>query len=649
MSFSTGLDDEFVSLYANRPVPWGEVGYVTYKRTYSRYMEEFGCTEEWHETCARVCNGLIEIGGLFTQNEVETLYDHLFHLRGMTSGRALWQLGTETIRRVGADSLQNCWHATCNNLEAFCFAFNQLMLGGGVGFNILPEYVYELPLVKYDPVVERVETPDCDFIVPDNREGWVELLRRVLGAFFVEGGKPFRYSTQAVRAAGKPIKSFGGTASGSEPLVKGVNQTVKILRARHGSKLRPIDCMDIMNLIGVIVVAGNVRRSSEIAIGHPHDLLFIQAKNWSIKNVPNWRTSSNNTVACDSISELLPDFWEGYHGRGEPYGLLNLRNCRRFGRLADGEGYRPDYDVVGVNPCAEITLCNKEPCNLADIFLPNIRSVEEFKEVAALLYKACKTISCSDFSDPETDAIVKKNHRLGIGLTGYMAAPQYHDGKILTEVYRHIEQADRHYSSVLGVPCSNKLTTMKPSGTLSLLPRNTPPGMHGGYARCLIRRIRFSASDPIVEIARRNGYHVEPKLELDGSQDTGTMVISFPMKFEPNVRLADEMNVIEELEVQKHLQTYWADNSVSATHYFKLDEVETIKTWLRENYEDSVKACSFLLHQGHGFAQAPLEPITEEQYQQMKANVKPITRVVDDHEIDLLDSMECGSGGCPIK
>jgi ribonucleoside-triphosphate reductase len=648
MSYSTGLFDEFIEQYSQKQVPWGECGYVTYKRTYSRLIPELGRTEEWHETCARVCNGLVEIGGLFTQAELEELYDHLFHLRGSTSGRALWQLGTETIQKVGADSLQNCWHVTCNSLDAFCFAFNQLMLGGGVGFNILPEYVYELGRVVHNPIIERVETPDCDFIVADNREGWVKLLRRILYAFFIHG-RPLRYNTSMIRAAGKRINSFGGVASGSEPLVKGIDQIIKILRARFGQKLRPIDCMDIMNLIGTIVVSGNVRRSSEIAIGDPHDLLFVRGKNWSIGSVPNWRASSNNTVACDSIDELLPDFWEGYYGRGEPYGLLNLTNFRRFGRLADGEDYRPDYGVVGCNPCAEIGLDNKEPCNLADIFLPNIRGVQEFKRVAYLLYKVCKTVTNCDFSDRETDAIVKANRRIGIGLTGYMAAPQFHDPAILTEVYRYIEEADRFYSSELGVPCSVKLTTMKPSGTLSLLPRNCPPGMHAAYDRYLIRRIRFAASDPIVEKARQGGYHVEPKIELDGSHDTGTMVVSFPMKFEKNVVTAGEMNVIQELEVQKHLQTYWADNSVSATHYFKPEEIDDIKVWLKENYTDSVKACSFLLHQGHGFVQAPLEPVSREQYETLKEKVKPIERFVDERETDLIDNMECGSGGCPVK
>lgn len=646
--YATGLTKTFLKKYDDLTPPWGEVGYVTYKRTYARKIESEGRTEEWQETCARVCRGLVEIGGAFTTAELESLYDHLFNLRGSVSGRALWQLGTETVRKIGADSLQNCWHVKVNDLAAFTFTFNQLMLGGGVGFNILPEYVYELPTVRYNPIIERVETPDCDFIVPDNREGWVELLDRVLNSFF-EGGKPLRYSTQLIRAAGKPIKGFGGTASGSEGLVAGIEKIVKIVRARHHQKLRPVDCMDLMNLIGQIVVAGNVRRSSEIAIGDPQDRLFLDAKNWSKFTVPNWRVMSNNSVACSDVNDLLPEFWSGYRGEGEPYGLINLHNCRRFGRLIDGENYKPDWDVCGVNPCAEITLCDKEPCNLSELYLPNLKTADEMQEVALLLYKACKTISCVNFSDPETNAIVQENHRLGIGGTGWMAAPWFRDGDVLTHVYRAIEEADQEYSRELGVKPSLKFTTVKPSGTLSLLPYGIPPGMHAAFGQHLIRRIRFSASDPLVEVCRRHGYPVEPKLELDGSEDHGTMVISFPMSFPEHVVTEDKMTVMDELEMQKFLQTYWADNSVSATHYFNQEELPAIQEWLKEHYADSVKTCSFLLSQGHGFAQAPLEKITREQYEAMKASVTPITQLVDESEMNLVDSLECAGGHCPIK
>lgn len=646
--YATGLTKSFLKRYEELTPPWGEVGYVTYKRTYARKIEELGRTEEWNETCERVCRGLLEIGGAFTQSELETLFDHLFHLRGSTSGRALWQLGTETVQRIGADSLQNCWHVTVNDLTAFPFTFNQLMLGGGVGFNLQPEYVYELPQVKYNVVVERVDAPDCDFIVPDNREGWVELLWRTLQAFFTTG-KPLRYYTKNIREKGKPIKSFGGVASGSEDLVHGIDKIAKIIRARHNNKLRPIDCLDILNIIGHIVVSGNVRRSAEIAIGDISDRLFLDAKNWSKHSIPNWRAMSNNSIACDDVKDLLPEFWSGYRGEGEPYGLININNCRRFGRLADGENYRPDPKVCGVNPCAEITLANKEPCNLADIFLPNVADEKQFIEIARLLYKVCKTISCVGFSDPTTDAIVKENHRLGIGLTGWMAAPLFHDAVILGNCYRAIEEEDRQYSRELNVKESIKLTTIKPSGTLSLLPYGVTPGVHAAFSKYLLRRIRFAANDPLVDQCMAAGYDVEPLLQMDGSYNYDTMVVSFPMRFPDHVVTEEQVTVIDELNEQLFLQTHWADNSVSATHYFKEHELPVLQNWLEEHYKDEVKTCSFLLSEEHGFAQAPLEKITRERYEELVASCTPITRFEDDQQRDLVDTLECAGGHCPIK
>jgi len=648
MKYSQGLSQSFLKQYEDRTPPWGPMGYVIYKRTYARVNDE-GRTEEWNETCARVCQGLVELEGKFTQDELEYLYDSMFHLRGTVSGRALWQLGTQTVRDIGGDSLQNCWHVVVNDLSAFTFTFNQLMLGGGVGFNILPEHVYELPKIEFNPPVERTDSNDCDFIVTDNREGWVELLDRVFNAFFFTGRR-FFYNTKAIRPAGALIRGFGGTASGSEPLVKGMKEIVRILRTRYGQKLRPIDVMDIMNIIGKIVVAGNVRRSSEIAIGDPHDFNFLSAKDWTKHTVPEWRTMSNNSVAADRIEELLPQFWDaGYESEGEPYGLINLKNCRRFGRLIDGVDHRPDYTVEGVNPCAEITLGNKEPCNLAEIFLPNIRSVDEWRKVASVLYKSAKTISCASFSDPVTDEIVKQNHRLGIGLTGYMQAGGFRNAEGMDKVYKHLEQLDKHFSREIGVNESVKLTTMKPSGTLSLLPGVTP-GMHAAVARWMFRTVRMSASHPLVDVCREHGYHVEPRLNLDGSNDHSTMVVYFPIETPKEAILAKDVDVIQELEIQKTLQTHWADNSVSATHYFNREDVPRLRQWLTDNYEDGVKTTSFLLHHGHGFAQAPYIPISEEKYREEAAKVLPITRaLIREQDEDYDHMLECEGGTCPTK
>lgn len=650
------ISNDFIKKnYGEKNPPWGPIGYIVYKRTYARVVEETGLLEEWQQTCQRCCNGLMEINPALTQEELEFLYDTMFNLRGTVSGRALWQLGTPTVRKIGSDSLANCWHVAINDISAFTFTFNQLMLGGGVGFNALPEHVYELSRVSYKPVVERVTTNDCDFIVPDNREGWVELLHRVLESFFYTG-KNLRYSTNCVRHHGEKIKGFGGVASGPEELVVGIGNIAKILESRYMGKLTPMDCVDIMNIIGTIVVAGNVRRSSEIALGDVNDVAYLNAKNWQKYDVPNWRAMSNNSCVANTFSSIRPEFWlSGYtpnergEMEGEPYGLVNLKNCKEFGRLADGRDPYNDPTVVGVNPCAEITLANKECCNLAEIFLPNIKDEEEFKKVAEILFKACKIISSHGFSDPDTNAIVHQNHRIGVGITGYMEAPEFHDRDILTRVYLHMKKVDREFSQKLGLNVSVKRTTVKPSGTLSLLAGVTP-GMHAALSRYMMRTVRFSASNPLVRLCRDHGYRIEPKLEFDGTVDHGTMVIYFPVKMSDKAVLASELTVIDQLETQKFLQTYWSDNAVSATHYFKPHEVPLIKEWLAENYDDGVKTASFLQEVGHGFKQAPIQPISKEEYEEAVKTIKPFGNVSLSHYEGVDDnSLECEGGHCPVK
>lgn len=641
------LPKDFVDSYADELPPWGPVGYITYKRTYARLIERTGKTEEWHEHCARLVNGLLELGAPYTEDEAYELYDILFYMKGSVSGRAHWQLGTQTVRDIGADSLQNCWLVACRDLESFCFTFDELMLGGGVGYNIQAEHVYSLPPVKYRPKIEHVNTTDCDFIVPDNREGWVETLRLMLGSY-TKTGRPLRYSTRCVRPAGARIKGFGGVASGANALVTGINQISNVFNNAYRRKLKPIECLDIMNIIGSVVVSGNVRRSAQIALGDPFDAEFLSAKNWGSGKVPAWRAMSNNSVITSTIADLPEQFWGGYNGSGEPYGLVNLEACRRYGRLVDGSDYRPDPLVLGVNPCAEITLEDREACNLAEVYLPNITSLKEFKQVVKLLYIGCKTISRVPFSNPLSEEVSQRNHRIGIGLTGWMAAPKWRDANKLDAVYRHLERCDVHYSNLMGLNTSIKLTTVKPSGTLSLLTENCPSGVHAAFGRHLIRRIRFAASDPLVDVCLAHGYHVEPVKQLDGTTKHDTLVVSFPMAYGPETICEENITVFDQLEQQRILQTYWADNSVSATHYFRPHEMDGIKDWLATNYPDGVKTASFLLANDHGFAQAPLEKITEEEYHALCDRTRPITKVDDSGDFEI-SGTECAGGACPVK
>lgn len=648
MKFANRIDPAFVESYRDAVVPWGPVGYFTYKRTYARKPVELGIREEWWQTVNRCCNGLLHIGGAFTQDEIQKLYHYVFNLKCNFSGRGLWQLGTSTVDRLGGDSLQNCWHVAVNHpVDPFTFTFNELMLGGGVGFNITPEYVYEMPVVKYSVRVQRVDDFDCDFIVSDNREGWVELLERVLRAFYFTG-KGLRYNTFAIRARGKPIKSFGGTASGSEDLVKGIDQIAQILGQAVGRKLRPIECLDILNIIGSIVVAGNVRRSAEIACGSPQDIEFLNAKNWSQYKIPPHRQMSNNSVITEDITSLPSSFWHGYEGNGEPYGLINLPLCRKLGRLADGHNYRPDPDVAGINPCGEITLADHEACNLSELYLPNLRNIEEFRDAARLMYMAVKTISLLPFINPKTQAIVTKNRRLGIGVTGFCAAPHLLASEIFDGVYNDLEDFDKEYSKIVKSNESIKLSTVKPSGTLSLLP-GVPPGVHPDYSPFYIRRITCDAADPLVEESAKAGYIIEPKHNLDGSKDYNSVIVEFPVAARKGSIVASQLSAIEQLENQLFLQTHWSDNSVSMTCYYKPEELPEIVDWLETHYTNEVKTASFLLHSGHGFVQAPYEPISEQRYLDYSSKVTPLTRVIDDTDFTILDSQECASGGCPIK
>lgn len=647
MKYASKLPESLVEYAKDLTPPWGPVGYVTYKRTYSRLTDR-GETEEWHETVARCCQGLLDIGGVFTHSEIKTLYEYVFNLKMCFSGRGLWQLGTKSVQRIGSDSLQNCWHVSVNELNAFCFTFNQLMLGGGVGYNITPEEVYSLPPVKYGVAIVRAESYDVDFIVPDNREGWVELLRRILEAFFVTG-KNLTYCTACIRSRGKLIETFGGTASGSEELVKGINEIVAIISGRLHNKLRPIDCLDIMNIIGKIVVSGNVRRSAELAGGSIEDKLFLKAKNWEAGPIPSWRGMSNNSGYCNNFNSLPEEFWSGYNGSGEAYGLLNLDLAKACGRLIDGADYRPDYSVTGCNPCAEIFLEPYEPCNLFELFLPNLHSKDEFITAGVLGYKVCKTISKYPFSDPKINEVVNRNRRLGVGATGILQSKWVRDPSSFDTVYNAVEETDVTYSRELGVNQSIKLTTVKPSGTLSLLPGCTS-GIHPAYSKYYTRRIRFSSEDPLVAMCRDNGFHVEPCLNQDGTRNLGTMVVSFPIKTPQGTVLAKSTSAIDQLKFQQLMQQHWSDNAVSITCYYKQEELPEIKAYLKENYNDSIKSVSFLLHTGHGFTQAPLEEISEAQFTENSKKTGLIERVVDTVERELdPNNLECAGGACPVR
>lgn len=619
--------------------PWGTLGYLVYKRTYARTVSK-NKTEEFKDTINRIitaCNTQLKCN--FTDAQQQELQQYMLQLKCSVAGRFLWQLGTDTVKRLGLASLQNCACVTVNDLiRPFVWAFDMLMLGCGVGYNIQAEYVYEIPKVKRAKIV-RLDTKDADFIVPDSREGWVKLLELVLKAH--QTGEGFSYSTICIRNKGVPIKGFGGVASGAESLCQGIGQINDLLNTRANKKLRPIDALDIMNIIGSIVVSGNVRRSSQISIGDYDDIQFLNAKRWDKYTIPNWRVMSNNSVVCNDINGLPEAFWETYGGNGEPYGLINLALAQRTGRIGDG---RCDPDIIGFNPCAEQPLGNYETCCLAEVFLPNISTESEFRNIIRYLYTIAKRSLELDCHHKETDAIVNRHMRMGIGLTGILQASEL-QRSWLSDGYRFLRNYDKEYSAKHGLPESIRLTTVKPSGTLSLLAGVTA-GIHPAYSQYYIRRVRMQSNSSLVEVCKQHGYPVEYEKRLDGSLNYETSVVSFYVAHPQGTVTAENLSAIEQLEWVRWVQTNWSDNAVSCTIYYRQEELPDIKQYLYAYYNNNFKSLSFLPKYDHGFEQAPMEEITKEQYETLVANTRPIVSV---EVSDSLDFSECDNGQCPIK
>ncbi|GIW22557.1 MAG: adenosylcobalamin-dependent ribonucleoside-triphosphate reductase [Candidatus Sericytochromatia bacterium] len=624
---------------------WDNLSKIVYKRTYARnILDKSGKVirkENWKETVLRVVYGNVKnFRHLVSDEEISDLIYYISQIKSIPAGRSLWFSGTESHEKLQGAGLVNCWFFAIDNWEVISYIMDLLMLGGGVGFSVEKEFISKLPKIKHNVVIEHRNTKDADFIVPDKREGWVELIYKVLESFF-KTGKSFTYSTICLRSKGEPIKGFGGTASGSLPLIKAVNNIYKILSRIEGKHPKSVDIVDIICSIAEMVVAGNVRRSSLLALGDPWDKDFLKAKRWDLHILPSYRAMANFSVVCDDIEDLHPLYWQTYKS-GEAFGIVNRTNIQKYGRIGE---HKKD-NAIGVNPCGEITLENGEPCNLVEHFLPHFSDVRDFEKGARLLHRYAKRVAMHKYHIEMCDKVVKKNMRIGHGITGCLESNLF-DKDILDYVYKAILQEDEEISSLYNVPKSVKVTTVKPSGTLSLL-GDVSPGIHPYYSRYYIRRVRFSSDDPLVELLREAGHHVEQQILLDGTYDPNTLVVDFYKKAPEGSIVADEINTFEQLEIVKKAQKYWSDNSVSVTVYYKDEDIGKIKDWLRDNLKE-IKTVSFLKYTEHGFKQAPLERISEEEYYKNIEKIKPIN--IDDigNDYEIKDSFECDGGHCPIK
>jgi adenosylcobalamin-dependent ribonucleoside-triphosphate reductase len=437
------------------------------------------------------------------------------------------------------------------------------------------------------------------------------------GYFFGEKVPQFDYSL--IRPLGAPIHGFGGTSSGPAPLMELHDSLKSLYSSKIGQDVTSVDIVDTENLIGRCVVAGNVRRSAALALGAHDDMDYLQMKNDEEK-LYHHRWGSNNSF----VAQVGMDYtWHAEQSQknGEP-GYIWLDQARIKGRFKDPDRY-DDKNIMGFNPCVEQQLEDAELCCLVETYPAKHDSYEDYIKTLKIAYLYGKTVTLVNTHWPETNAIMLKNRRIGLSQSGVVQSFNKHGRRQMLDwcnrAYDHVQDLDEQYSDWLCIPRSVRMTSIKPSGTVSLLNGSTP-GIHFPEDEYYIRRIRFAKSSELVEILRANGYTVE-----DDAYSPNTACVEFPVH-EPYFQKGKrDVTMWEQLEIAAQYQHYWADNSVSVTVSFKPEEGSQIKEAL-EMYETRLKAVSFLRYEETGYEQAPYEPISKEKYEEMSARITPFQR-----------------------
>lgn len=715
------LGSDFIKQYEGRQPKWGfdGLGWVVYMRTYAREKAD-GTLENIWETVERVTLGnfnipLVDgkIDPTVTKEEVERFYHLYFNLALTPPGRGWWMSGTEYAKTNG-DSMNNCWYVDVKPMPRykgeepkpstpFVFTFDQAMKGGGVGAGIYKSNVSQFPVTKNqvelifvckeehpacrelsEQGISYIGDPDFDFLpgiyhtVHDSRQGWDDALAAVIDSHY-DGTLRVYVDLSSVRPRGQKIKGFGGTASGPMPLAKGLRQINNLFNkaAEEERKITTVEAGDVIQIIGTVVVAGNVRRTALILIGDESDQSFIESKDYSKMGLEpsQWRWASNNSIVIDTKTprERILEAAKAIYYNGEP-GIVNLEVSRNYGRIVDGWQEGIDAGVNGFNPCGEVTLESFEPCNLFEINMPRCMEMSvSWEEAAYLAARYAYRVTFMPYEWEQSRERVYKNRRLGVAVTGvsdYTLAKTggYDYTKIapdLDELYKAVRRINEAHATLLGTNPSIKVTTVKPSGSQSKV-MGVSAGQHDHWSPYFIQRMRIAADAPIMDLIYKAGYPVEPVItgrEEDGTPvyDLHTCVVEFPVKAPtadlPGFRSAKDVPLVEQAERQAIIQKWWADNAVSATLTFHKDEenpesvVEEI-TEVLSKYQGVFKSTSLLPHDKGTYDQMPWEEITKEEYEHRisKLNGRPWDYMENGVKFqeDSLDE-DCSTGACPIR
>jgi len=627
--------------------------YQTYiaKSRYSRYLDDKGRREHWDETVSRYLSFMskhLQEKHNFTIDSAlhDRLYNAIVNLDVMPSMRAIMTAG-EALERQNIAGY-NCSYLPIDDPKAFDEAMYILLCGTGVGFSVEQKYVNRLPEIP-----EKLYESNTVVHVKDSKEGWAKALRQVLALLWA--GEVPKWDVSSVRPAGTRLKTFGGRASGPEPLVDLFKYVVAKFKSACGRKLTSLEAHDILCKIGEVVVVGGVRRSAMISLSDLSDDRMAHAKAGNWWDGQGQRALANNSAVYDTkpdVGQFMREWSNIYESHSGERGIFNryaseLQAAKNERRVLGKEW--------GTNPCSEIILRPYQFCNLSSVIVRANDTVESLSEkvaIATILGTFQSTLTNFPYLRKIWQTNTEDERLLGVSMTGIL------DNKFLNDVndtflpsrlqeLKNVAIAtNAEYADYLGIPKSAAITCVKPEGTVSQL-TGTASGIHPQHSQYFIRRVRSDNKDPLTQFLKESGFPAEPCVMKPDS----TTVFSFPMKVEEGARLREDLSAIEHLNLWLTFQRHWCEHKPSVTISVNEDEWPKVGAWTWEHF-DEITGVSFLPMDGGTYRQAPYESISSEIYEklvsEMPTSIDWERMVENTDNVEGAQMLSCTAGACEI-
>ena len=631
---------------------------------YARWDYSQGRRETWDETVDRYFEFFTEWLGEKHDYKLENgerieLENAVKELKVMPSMRCLMTAGPALKKENVAG--YNCSYVKVDNQRSFDEILYVLMNGTGVGFSVEEEYTNQLPVIP-----DELYDTDTTIIVADSKLGWARAFKELISLLY--GGHIPKWDVSKVRPAGTPLKTFGGRASGPEPLEDLFTFTINTFRNATGRKLKSVECHDIVCKTAEIVVVGGVRRSALISLSDLNDreMRFAKSGNWWEHNVQ--RALANNSVNYKEkpdVGTFMREWLSLYDSKSGERGIYNGLSAKRTVEGLNGRYFGEDGEPIrrrapredfGTNPCSEIILRSREFCNLSECVVRRDDTREHLKEkvrVATILGTFQSTLTEFKYLSREWKRNCEEERLLGVSLTGIMDNPLTNGSKkgldkLLEELRDVAYETNKEWAEKLGIPPSAAITCVKPSGTVSQLV-DSASGIHARHNPYYIRTVRADNKDPLCNLMKEMGFPNEP----DVTKPDHTTVFSFPMKSPKDAVFRMDMTALEQLELWKTYATSWCEHKPSVTISVKEDEWVDVAAWVYENF-DSISGISFLPFSEHVYRQAPYQDCTKEEYEEA---LKTMPKNVDWAELSKYESQDytissqelaCTAGGCEV-